>query len=46
MIEVDQEAAQDSAEKDSIDSVNTNSIHLNKNCSILTTNLKNVNRHR
>ena len=40
MNEVEQEAAQDSAEEISIDLVNINSIHFNKNCSILTANQK------
>ena len=40
MNEVEQEAAQDSAEESSIDLVNINSIHFNKNCSVLTVNLK------
>ena len=38
--EVEQETAQDSAEESSIDSVNINSIYINKNCSLLTVNLK------
>ena len=40
MNKVEQEAAQDSAEENSIDSVNMNSIYFNKNCSVLTANLK------
>ena len=40
MNEVEQEAAQDSAEENSIDSVNINSIHFNKMCSVITANLK------
>ena len=40
MNEVEQEAAEDSAKETSIVSVNINSIHFNKNCSILTGNLK------
>ena len=38
--EVEQEAAQDSAEENSIDLVNINSVHFNRNCSVLTKNLK------
>ena len=38
--QVEQEAAQDSAEENTIDLVNINSIHFNKNFSILTVNLK------
>ena len=40
MNEARQEAAQDSAEENSTDSVNINSINFNKNHSILTVNLK------
>ena len=40
MNEVEQEAAQDSAEESSIDLMNINSIHLNKNHSVLTVDLK------
>ena len=40
MNEVEQRAFQDSAEENSIDSVSINSIYFNKNCSILTANLK------
>ena len=40
MNKMEQEAAHDSAEENSIDSVNINSIHFNKNCSILTMNLE------
>ena len=40
MNEMEQEAAQDSAEENGIDSVNINLIHFNKNPSILTVNLK------
>ena len=40
MNEVEQETIQDSSEESSIDSVNINSIHLNKNCSVITANLK------
>ena len=40
MNKVEEEAAQDSAEENSINSVNINSIHFNKNFSILTANLK------
>ena len=40
MNKVEQEAFQDSAEENSIDSVSINSIYFNKNCSILTVNLK------
>ena len=40
MNEVEQEAVQDSAEENSIDSVSINLIHFNKNCSMLTVNLK------
>ena len=40
MNEVEQEAAQDSAEENSIDSVNINSIHFNKNWSVVTVNVK------
>ena len=38
--EVEQEAAQDSVEENNIDSVNINSIHFNKNCSVISVNLK------
>ena len=40
MNEVEQEAAQDSAEENSIDSVNIHLIHFNKNCSVIMANLK------
>ena len=40
MNEVEQEAGQDSAEENSIDSVNIHSIHFNKNHSIITAKLK------
>ena len=40
MNEVKQEGAQDSGEENSIDLVNINSIHFNKNHSVLTANLK------
>ena len=40
MNEVEQETAQDSAKESSIDSMNINSIHLNKNHSVITANLK------
>ena len=40
MNEVEQEAVQDSAEENIIDMVNINSIHFNKNHSIITANLK------
>ena len=40
MNEVEQEAAYDSAEGNGIDLVNVNSIHLNKNCSVIPANLK------
>ena len=40
MNEVEQEAAQDSEEENNIDLVNINSIHFNKNCSVITANLK------
>ena len=40
MNDLEQETAKDSAEDYSIDLVNINSIHFNKNCSILTANLK------
>ena len=40
MNEVEQEAVQDSAEENSIDSVIINSTHFKKNSSILTVNLK------
>ena len=40
MNEVEQETAQDSAEENSIDSVNINSIHFNKNFSLITAKLK------
>ena len=36
MNEMEQEAVQDSAEENSIDSVNINSIHFNKNGSVIT----------
>ena len=38
--EVEQNTAQDSAEENSIDSVNINSIHFNINCSVITVKLK------
>ena len=37
---MEQEAVQDSAEEINIDAVRINSIHFNKNCSVLTVNLK------
>ena len=37
---VEQEAAQDSAEENSIDYVNINSLHFNKNCFVITAKLK------
>ena len=40
MNEVEQETAKDSTEENSIDSVNINSIHFNKNCFVITANLK------
>ena len=40
MNEVEEETVQDSAEENSIDSVNINSIHFNKNCSVITVELK------
>ena len=40
MNEVKQVAAQDSAEENSIDLVNINSIHFNKNHSVITANIK------
>ena len=40
MNEVEQEAAQADAEENSIDMVNINSVHFNKNCAVLTANLK------
>ena len=40
MNELEQEAAQDSAGENNIDSVNIISIHFNKNWSIITVNLK------
>ena len=40
MNEVEQETAQDSVKESSIDSVNINSIHLNKNNLVVTANLK------
>ena len=40
MNEVEQEAAQDSAEENNIDSVNINSIHFNKNHSVITAKLR------
>ena len=40
MDEVEQETAQDSTEESSIDSVNINSIHFNKNCLVTIANLK------
>ena len=40
MNEVEQEAAQDSAEENSIDSVNINSIHFNKDYFVITANIK------
>ena len=40
MNEVEQEAVQDIAEENNIDSVSINSIHFNKNCSVQTVNLK------
>ena len=45
MNEVEQEAAQDSAEENSIDSVNINSIHFNKQlCN--KSKIKNISRHK
>ena len=38
--DVEQEAVQDSDEENNIASVSINSIHFNKNCSIITVNLK------
>ena len=38
--EMEQEAVQDSTEENSIDSVSINSIHFNKNCSVLTAKFK------
>ena len=46
MNEMEQETAQDSAEENSIDSVDINSINFNKNCSIITSELKIVSRHK
>ena len=40
MNEVEQETAQDSAKENNIDLVNINSIHFNKNCSVITAKLK------
>ena len=40
MNEAGQETAQDSAEESSTDLVIINSIHFNKNCSVITANLK------
>ena len=40
MYKVEQEAAQDGAEENSIDLVNINSINFNKSHSVLTANLK------
>ena len=40
MNEVELEATKDSAEENSIDSVNINSIHFNKNFSVVTASLK------
>ena len=40
MNEVEQETAEDSAEENNIDSVNTNSIHFNRNCSVITAKLR------
>ena len=40
MNEVEQDTAQFSVDENSIDLVNINSIHFNKNCSIITANLK------
>ena len=40
MNEFKKETAQDGTEESSIDSVNINSIHTNKNCSVITANLK------
>ena len=40
MNEMEQQATQESAEENSIDWVNTNSIHFNKNCSVITVKLK------
>ena len=40
MNEMEQEAAQDSAEENTINLVNIKSVHFNKNCSVITVNVK------
>ena len=44
MNEVEQETAQDSTGESSIDSVNINLIHFNKNYLVIAANLKNIGK--